>query len=58
MVLPGGFRLRRFIALWRHCPLRALTQGSEGPFAAKGGTGAGIANGFQWLTELGLLPGA
>lgn len=57
VVLPGGFSYGDYLrcgAIARFAPvLQALVD-----FAAKGGRVLGICNGFQVLTELGLLPGA
>ena len=57
VVLPGGFSYGDYLrcgAIARFAPaLRSLVD-----FAAKGGRVLGICNGFQVLTELGLLPGA
>ena len=57
VVLPGGFSYGDYLrcgAIARFAPaLQSLVD-----FAAKGGRVLGICNGFQVLTELGLLPGA
>jgi phosphoribosylformylglycinamidine synthase subunit PurQ / glutaminase len=57
LVLPGGFAHGDYLrpgALARFAPvMTAVTR-----FAADGGTVIGICNGFQVLTEAGLLPGA
>ena len=57
VVLPGGFSYGDYLrcgAIARFAPaLRSLVD-----FAEKGGRVLGICNGFQVLTELGLLPGA
>ena len=57
VVLPGGFSYGDYLrcgAIARFAPaLQALVD-----FAAKGGRVLGICNGFQVLTEMGLLPGA
>jgi phosphoribosylformylglycinamidine synthase subunit PurQ / glutaminase len=57
VVLPGGFSFGDYLrcgAIARFSPaLRAV-----GAFAADGGLVLGICNGFQILTEAGLLPGA
>jgi phosphoribosylformylglycinamidine synthase I len=57
VVLPGGFSFGDYLrcgAIARFSPvLRAITA-----FAAEGGLVLGICNGFQVLTEAGLLPGA
>lgn len=57
VVLPGGFAhgdALRAGALARHTPVMR----SVSAFAAQGGPVLGICNGFQILTEAGLLPGA
>src|ERR1700759_1850663 len=57
IVLPGGFSFGDYLrsgAIARFSPImQEVIQ-----FAAKGGYVAGIFNGFQVLTESGLLPGA
>ena len=57
LVLPGGFSYGDYLrcgAIARFAPaLQSLIT-----FAAAGGKVLGICNGFQVLTELGLLPGA
>ena len=57
VVLPGGFSYGDYLrcgAIARFAPvLRSLLA-----FAQRGGRVLGICNGFQVLTELGLLPGA
>ena len=57
VVLPGGFSYGDYLrcgAIARFSPvMRALSE-----FAANGGLVLGICNGFQILTEAGLLPGA
>ena len=57
VVLPGGFSYGDYLrcgAIARFAPLlRAVRD-----FAANGGPVLGICNGFQVLTEMGLLPGA
>ena len=57
VVLPGGFSYGDYLrcgAIARFAPvLQSLMD-----FASKGGKVLGICNGFQVLTELGLLPGA
>ena len=57
VVLPGGFSYGDYLrcgAIARFAPvLQSLVD-----FASKGGRVLGICNGFQVLTELGLLPGA
>jgi phosphoribosylformylglycinamidine synthase I len=57
VVLPGGFAHGDYLrpgAIARFSPLMA----SITEFAAAGGPVVGICNGFQVLTEAGLLPGA
>jgi phosphoribosylformylglycinamidine synthase I len=57
VALPGGFSYGDYLrcgAIAKACPiLRAITD-----HAARGGYVLGICNGFQILTEIGLLPGA
>ena len=57
VVLPGGFAHGDYLrpgALARFSPVMAAVS----RFAAAGGPVVGICNGFQVLTEAGLLPGA
>ena len=57
VVLPGGFAHGDYLrpgAIARFSPL----MGAVGEFAQAGGPVLGICNGFQVLTEAGLLPGA
>lgn len=57
VVLPGGFAHGDYLrpgALARFSPVMQAV----GEFAAAGGPVVGICNGFQVLTESGLLPGA
>ena len=57
IVLPGGFAHGDYLrpgAIARFSPIMPLV----GEFAAQGGAVIGICNGFQVLTEAGLLPGA
>ena len=57
VVLPGGFAHGDYLrpgALARFSPVMAAVE----RFAAQGGAVLGICNGFQVLTESGLLPGA
>jgi phosphoribosylformylglycinamidine synthase len=57
VVLPGGFAHGDYLrpgALARFSPV----MGAVGDFARSGGPVLGICNGFQILTEAGLLPGA
>jgi phosphoribosylformylglycinamidine synthase len=57
IVLPGGFSYGDYLrcgAIARFSPVMRAVQA----FAADGGLVLGICNGFQILTEAGLLPGA
>ena len=57
VILPGGFSYGDYLrcgAIAKFSPLI----GAVKAFAAKGGLVIGICNGFQILTEAGLLPGA
>jgi phosphoribosylformylglycinamidine synthase len=57
VVVPGGFAHGDYLrpgAIARFSPV----MGAVGDFAASGGPVVGICNGFQVLTEAGLLPGA
>jgi phosphoribosylformylglycinamidine synthase subunit PurQ / glutaminase len=57
LILPGGFAHGDYLrpgALARFAPIMEAVSG----FAADGGPVVGICNGFQVLTEAGLLPGA
>jgi phosphoribosylformylglycinamidine synthase subunit PurQ / glutaminase len=57
VVIPGGFSYGDYLrcgAIARFAPVLEAVQ----RFAAAGGPVLGICNGFQVLTELGLLPGA
>jgi len=57
VVLPGGFAHGDYLrpgAIARFSPVT----GAVGEFAREGGPVLGICNGFQVLTEAGLLPGA
>ncbi len=57
LVLPGGFAHGDYLrpgAIARFSPVMEAV----GEFAASGGPVLGICNGFQVLTEAGLLPGA
>ena len=57
VVLPGGFSYGDYLrsgALAKHAPIMAAVK----EYASKGGFVLGICNGFQILTETGLLPGA
>ena len=56
VVIPGGFSYGDYLrsgALAAHSPIMAAVK----RFAARGGPVLGICNGFQILTEAGLLPG-
>jgi phosphoribosylformylglycinamidine synthase subunit PurQ / glutaminase len=57
LILPGGFAHGDYLrpgAIARFSPVMDAVAG----FAAEGGPVVGICNGFQVLTEAGLLPGA
>jgi len=57
LIVPGGFAHGDYLrpgAIARFSPVMAAV----GSFAAAGGPVVGICNGFQVLTEAGLLPGA
>jgi phosphoribosylformylglycinamidine synthase len=57
VVLPGGFSYGDYLrsgALAKHAPIMDAIK----TYAANGGKVLGICNGFQILTETGLLPGA
>ncbi len=57
LILPGGFTYGDYLragAIARFSPVMDAVKS----FAAAGGTVLGICNGFQVLTEAGLLPGA
>ncbi len=57
LVLPGGFSHGDYLrcgAMAAHSPIMAAVRA----FAAAGGHVLGVCNGFQILTEAGLLPGA
>ncbi|MGO9028956.1 MAG: phosphoribosylformylglycinamidine synthase subunit PurQ [Acidimicrobiales bacterium] len=57
LIIPGGFAHGDYLrpgAIARFSPVMAAV----GDFAAAGGPVVGICNGFQVLTEAGLLPGA
>lgn len=57
VVLPGGFSYGDYLrcgAMAAQSPIMAAVR----DFAAKGGHVLGVCNGFQMLTEAGLLPGA
>jgi len=57
VVLPGGFSYGDYLrsgALAKHAPIMSAVKA----YASNGGKVLGICNGFQILTETGLLPGA
>jgi phosphoribosylformylglycinamidine synthase subunit PurQ / glutaminase len=57
VIVPGGFSYGDYLrsgALAAHSPVMEAVRA----FAARGGPVLGICNGFQILTEAGLLPGA
>jgi phosphoribosylformylglycinamidine synthase len=57
VILPGGFSYGDYLrcgAIASHSPIMESVK----EFADKGGYVLGICNGFQVLTEIGLLPGA
>jgi phosphoribosylformylglycinamidine synthase len=57
VVLPGGFSYGDYLrtgAIASHSPVMSAVK----KFAAQGGLVLGICNGFQILTEAGMLPGA
>ena len=57
VILPGGFSYGDYLrcgAIAKFSPVMAAVK----KFAAEGGLVAGFCNGFQILTECGLLPGA
>jgi phosphoribosylformylglycinamidine synthase I len=57
VVLPGGFSFGDYLrcgAMAAHSPVMDAVR----EFAARGGYVLGVCNGFQILTEAGLLPGA
>src|SRR5919201_7106209 len=57
LIVPGGFSYGDYLrcgAIARFAPVMAAVA----RFAAAGGPVVGICNGFQVLTEAGLLPGA
>lgn len=56
VIIPGGFSYGDYLrcgAMAAHSPIMSAVKA----FAAKGGRVVGICNGFQILTESGLLPG-
>lgn len=57
VVVPGGFSYGDYLrsgALAKHAPIMTAVK----EYASKGGYVLGICNGFQILTETGMLPGA
>jgi phosphoribosylformylglycinamidine synthase subunit PurQ / glutaminase len=57
VIIPGGFSYGDYLrcgAIARFSPIAAAVK----TFAERGGPIVGICNGFQVLTEMGLLPGA
>ena len=57
VVLPGGFSYGDYLRCGALASLSPLLHAVHA-FAADGGPVLGICNGFQVLTEMGLLPGA
>lgn len=57
VILPGGFSYGDYLRSGAIAKFSPLMQEVKG-FALNGGLVLGICNGFQVLTELGLLPGA
>ncbi len=57
VLVPGGFAYGDYLRTGRHCAVFSRHAGGK-RFAAGGGLVLGICNGFQILTEAGLLPGA
>ena len=58
VAIPGGFSLRRLPALRRHRASSSPIMPAIRRHAERGGYVLGVCNGFQILTEAGLLPGA
>ena len=58
VVFSGGFSYGDYVMSGRFAKLATLSKLGEGlrPFVDKGGYALGICNGFQILTQLGLLP--
>lgn len=57
VIIPGGFSFGDYLrcgAMAAHSPVMAAVK----DFSARGGYVLGVCNGFQILTEAGLLPGA
>ena len=57
VVLPGGFSYGDYLRSGA-IAARAPVMDAIRAFAARGGLVLGVCNGFQMLTEAGLLPGA
>lgn len=57
VILPGGFAYGDYLRCGAIAKFSPVMQGIR-KFAAQGGLVLGICNGFQILTEAGLLPGA
>lgn len=57
VVVPGGFSYGDYLRVGAIPPFSPVMQAVK-EFAAEGGLVLGICNGFQVLTEAGLLPGA
>ncbi|MCV6598514.1 MAG: phosphoribosylformylglycinamidine synthase subunit PurQ [Mangrovicoccus sp.] len=57
VALPGGFSYGDYLRCGAIAARSPICQAVAG-FAAKGGAVLGVCNGFQVLTEMGLLPGA
>jgi phosphoribosylformylglycinamidine synthase len=57
IVIPGGFSYGDYLRAGAIPPFSPVMR-AVGEFAAEGGLVLGICNGFQVLTEAGLLPGA
>ena len=57
VVIPGGFSYGDYLRAGAIAPFSPIVS-SIRDFAARGGPILGICNGFQILTEMGLLPGA
>ena len=57
VIIPGGFSYGDYLRVGAIPPFSPVMQTVK-EFAADGGLVLGICNGFQVLTEAGLLPGA
>jgi len=57
IILPGGFSYGDYLRAGAMAKLSPIVESIK-KFAASGGLVLGICNGFQVLTEIGLLPGA